>query len=120
MADGRAALSVVVATVAATFNYTLSQAVVNPVTGVTSVITRQVTASANGPLDATVAATKSARTLSTATTIIQGTALLNVSEGQVAASGDPVIVSIITLSVSGFKQSDTAPTSTTTTTTSGG
>lgn len=93
----------------ATFTYTLSQSVVNPITGVATVITRQVTASANGPLSATVASSKAARTLSAATTILQGSAALNISEGQVSASGDPIIVSIISLSVSGFKQSDTAP-----------
>lgn len=95
----------------ATFNYTLSQTVTNPVTGVTTVLTRSVTASATGPLTATVASSKSAKTLSASTTILQGLATLNISEGQVAANGDPVIVSIISLSVSGFKQSDTAPTS---------
>jgi hypothetical protein len=93
----------------ATFNYTLSQLVTNPNTGATTVITRQVTASANGPLSATVASSKSAKTLSAATTILQGLATLNISEGQVAANGDPIIVNIISLSVSGFKQSDTAP-----------
>jgi hypothetical protein len=94
----------------ASFNYTLSQTVVNPNTGATTVITRPVTASANGPLNATVAPSKSSRSFSAATTILQGLATLNISEGQVAANGDPIIVSIISLSVSGFKQSDTAPT----------
>jgi hypothetical protein len=102
----------------ASFNYTLSQTVTDN-DGKTTVITRPITASVNGPLDATVASAKS-KTLSTATTILQGTATLNISEGHVAANGDPIIVSIVSLSVSGFKQSDTAPTTTTTTTTGGG
>jgi hypothetical protein len=34
---------------------------------------------------------------------------LNISEGQVNASNDPIIVSILSLSVSGYKQSDAAP-----------
>lgn len=101
----------------ATFNYTLSQTVTDSA-GVTTVITRPVTASANGPIAATVASGK-ANKIGTSATLIQGTATLNIAQGQVAANGDPVIVSIVSLSVSGFKQSDTA-TATTTTTGSGG
>lgn len=107
----------------ATYDYTLSEKVTDieiDANGVrtftTKIITTPVTASANGPLSATVASSKSASALSTSTTILQGLATLNVSQGQVAANGDPIIVSIISLSVSGFKQSDTAPTGTTITT----
>jgi hypothetical protein len=94
----------------ATFNYNLSRSVTDS-SGNTTIVTIPVTATANGPLAATVASTKS-KNLSTSTTILQGTATLNVAEGQVSASGDPIIVSILSLTVSGFKQSDTAPTST--------
>ena len=90
----------------ATFNFTKSQIVEG------EVLTTEVTAHASGPLYATVAATKSARTLSTATTILQGSAILSISEGQVAENNDPIIVSTLSLTVSGYKQSDAAPIST--------
>jgi hypothetical protein len=97
----------------AIFNFNISRTVTDS-TGATTVVTIPVTAHANGPLDATVAASKAARTLSTASTILQGSATLNISEGQVAANNDPIVVSILSLSVSGFKQSDAEPTTTTT------
>jgi hypothetical protein len=97
----------------ATFNYNLSHTVTDPF-GFTTVVTIPVTATANGPLEAAVGSFKSAKTLSASTTILQGTATLNIAEGQVSANGDPIIVSILSLTVSGFKQSNTAPTSTTT------
>jgi hypothetical protein len=97
----------------ATFNFNLSRTVTDS-TGATTIVTIPVTATANGPLEATVGSFKSSKTLSTATTILQGTATLNIAEGQVNASNDPIIVSILSLTVSGFKQSDTAPASTTT------
>ncbi len=96
----------------ATFNYNLSRTVTDS-SGNTTVVTIPVTATANGPLNASVGTFKSANSLSTASTVIQGSATLNIAEGQVSANGDPVIVSILSLAVSGFKQSDTAPTSTT-------
>lgn len=101
----------------ASFNFTVSRTVTDTIGDIilTRIVTIPVTAHANGPLDATVAAAKSARTLSAASTILQGSATLNISEGQVDANNAPIIVSILSLSVSGFKQSDTAPTTTTTT-----
>jgi hypothetical protein len=98
----------------ATYNFNLSRTVTDS-SGNVTVVTIPITATANGPLDAAVGSFKSAKNLSAATTILQGTATLNIAEGQVAANGDPVIVSILSLTVSGFKQSDTAPASTTTT-----
>ena len=98
----------------ATYNFNLSRTVTDSA-GNTTIVTIPITATANGPLEATVGSFKSAKTLSAATTILQGTATLNIAEGQVGANGDPIIVSILSLTVSGFKQSDTAPTSTTTT-----
>jgi hypothetical protein len=110
----------------ARFNYNLLVPVTDEVVGsngnttlITRIETLAVTAHANGPLNATVASGK-ANKIGTSATLLQGTATLNISEGQVAANGDPVIVSILSLSVSGFKQSDTAPTTSTTTTTGGG
>jgi hypothetical protein len=103
----------------ARFSYSVPKTVTDTIidsNGGTIIISRvvnvTVTANANGPLDATVSATKSARTLSASTTIIQGSATLNISQGEIAANGDPVVVSILSLSVSGFKQSDSAPTTT--------
>jgi hypothetical protein len=95
----------------ATYNFNLSRTVTSS-TGATTIVTIPITATANGPLEAAVGSFKSAKTLSTSSTIIQGTATLNIAEGQVNASNDPIIVSILSLTVSGFKQSDTAPTGT--------
>ena len=81
-------------------------------TSKTTFQTLAISAHANGPLDATIATTKSAHNLSAATTVLRGSATMNISEGQIAANGDPVIVKILTLTVSGFKQSDAEPTST--------
>jgi hypothetical protein len=94
----------------ARFNYTLSQSVTD-ILGVVHIVTTTVTATANGPLEATAAVTKS-KNLGTAATILQGSAILNVAQGQIAANGDPVIADILSLTVSGYKQSDTAPTGT--------
>jgi hypothetical protein len=93
----------------ATYNFNLSRTVTDPL-GFVSIVTIPVTATANGPLQAAVGSFKSAKTLSASTTVIQGTATLNIAEGQVNASNDPIIVSILSLTVSGFKQSDAAPT----------
>jgi hypothetical protein len=79
--------------------------------GTTHIVTTGVTATANGPLTSTVSAIKS-KNLVTASTIMKGSAVLNVAQGRVAANGDPVIVEILSLTVSGYKQSDTAPTGT--------
>ena len=94
----------------ATFNYNLS-VVVRDSDGSTHIDTVPVTATANGPLTSTVSAIKS-KNLTTSSTIMQGSAVLNISQGGVAANGDPVIVDVLSLTVSGYKQSDAAPTST--------
>jgi hypothetical protein len=71
-------------------------------------VTVQVTATANGPLEATVASTRS--NLGTAGTTMRGTAVLNVSQGKVdRTTNDLIIVDILSLTVSGYKQSDAAP-----------
>jgi hypothetical protein len=89
----------------ATFNYNISVLVGGQVE------TIPVTATANGPLLSTVSSTKNKNT-GTASTVMQGTAVLNISQGEVAANGDPVLVDILSLTVSGYKQSDAAPTGT--------
>lgn len=93
----------------ATFTFNVSHTETDS-SGKPIVVTIPVTATANGPLEATVGSFKSSRTLSAATTILQGTAVLNIAEGQVNASNDPIIVSILSMTVSGFKQSDAEPT----------
>ncbi len=95
----------------ASYNYTLSRTITDPTTGTQSIATIPVTASAQGPIDASVAASKSASLFSSSTTILRGTAALSISEGQVAANGDPIIASNLSLIVTGVKQSNTAPSS---------
>ena len=94
----------------ATFNYNLS-VVIRDSDGSTHIDTVPVTATANGPLTSTVSAIKS-KNLTTSSTIMQGSAVLNISQGGVAANGDPVIIDVLSLTVSGYKQSDAAPTGT--------
>lgn len=94
----------------ATFNYNLS-VIVTDSDGTTHIDTVAVTATANGPLESTASSTKNKNT-GIASTILQGTAVLNIAQGHVAANGDPVIVDILSLTVSGYKQSDVAPTGT--------
>ena len=95
------------ATIQGVLNATYNFSVTN-----SSGLTVQVTANANGPLDATVASTKS-KNLGTSSTTMRGTAVLNISQGLVnGATFDPIIADILSLTVSGYKQSDTAPTGT--------
>jgi hypothetical protein len=92
----------------ATFNYNLSVVVTDSLGS--HIDTVPITATANGPLTSTVSSAKS-KNLGTSSTIMRGTASLSISQGEVAANGDPVVVDILSLTVSGYKQSDTAPTS---------
>jgi len=95
----------------ATYNFSVSQRVTD-ILGIEHVETTTITATANGPLDTTVSSTKT-KNLGTASTILQGSAVINISHGQVNGSTlAPVIVDILSLTVSGYKQSDTAPTGT--------
>jgi hypothetical protein len=94
----------------ATFNFNVST-VVTDSDGTSHIDTIPVTATANGPLNSTVSAAKS-NNLTTSSTIMRGSAVLNIAQGHVAANGDPVIVDILSLTVSGYKQSNTAPTGT--------
>jgi hypothetical protein len=60
-------------------------------------------------LNAKVAASKSSRFTATSTTIVRGEAVINTFQNSAAQTGDPVVISVITLLVSGVKQSDVAP-----------
>jgi hypothetical protein len=86
----------------ATFDFTLTRTFVNPITGEVTTTTTQVTASANGNL----------RTRISSALRLAGTATLNISQGQVDGANEPVVTCEMTLRVSGFKQSNTAPGST--------
>ena len=91
----------------ASFNYTLHVPVTttdangNTSTTFTDV---SVTASAAGPINATVSTAKSASAFSSSATILTGDATLNISEGGVAANGDPLLTSVLSLLVTGIKQ----------------
>ena len=81
-------------------------------TSKTTFQTLAISATANGPLTSTVSSIKS-KNLGTSSTIMQGTATLSVSQGAVNTStGAPIITDILSLTVSGYKQSDAAPTGT--------
>jgi len=94
----------------ATYNYSLSR-LITDADGSTHIEVSAVTASARGPIDATVAASQSAALFGSSTSILRGEASLSISQGQVADSGDPVITSVLSLVVSGVKQSSTVSTS---------
>ncbi len=94
---------------AATFNYNV-QTISTDSAGVTKIITTPVTATVNGSMDAKLSTSKTARVSTTTSTIIKGTAFLDIEQGGVTASGDPVINGVISLSVTGFRQSTTPPT----------
>ncbi len=99
----------------ATFDYDLST-LVQDADGSQHFETISVTASALGPINATIASSKSSRFTSSTTTILRGDASLSISQGEVAPNGDPVIVSFLSLVVFGVKQSNAATGSTTITT----
>ena len=87
----------------ASFNYTLSFI---DDSGMLQSI--EVTASANGPINADIDTSRSSASFSGSVTILRGEATLFISQGQVADNGDPVIESVLSLTVMGVKQSDTA------------
>ncbi len=64
--------------------------------------TLDVTASANGSLETNI--TDTPRSFSTASTRLQGTALLNISQGPIEPTGKPISC-CLDLDVVGFKQS---------------
>jgi hypothetical protein len=89
----------------ASFNSNLSR-LLTDADGTQHIDTISVTATANGPINATVAQSQSASFFALATTILRGDATLSISQGGVAANGDPIITSVLSLTVSGVKQSD--------------
>ena len=93
----------------------------SPVTTCTeSSTTEQVTATANGNLNASVFNAQSQSGNATGSTRLRGGATIDISHGTVdSVTLAPIVECEMTLHVGGFKQTDTAQTSTTTTTTTG-
>lgn len=94
---------------AATFNFTISQPTTDSA-GNTTILSIPVTATVNGSMNANVTTARSSGFSSVANTILRGGAILYIEQGRVSSNGDPIIDSVLSLSVSGFKQSNTAVT----------
>ena len=77
---------------------------------ITGGVTTPVTATVNGSMDAKLSTSKTARVFTTSSTIIRGTAFLDIEQGAAPVAGDPVINGTISLSVTGFRQSTAPPT----------
>jgi hypothetical protein len=95
----------------ATFNFTVTRTFINPITGEVTTTTTDVTAEANGKLDARISG-GSSQFLSVTATRLSGTATLDISQGQVNADLSPHVTCEMRLFVTGFKQSTTATTAT--------
>lgn len=107
------------AVLSATFNFTLTETTPCPIPTpapacTPSTTTQEVTASANGNLDAHIKS--QSRSVFGATSVrLVGSATIDISQGQVdPGSLEPIITCHMMLKVTGFKQTDTAPTSSTT------
>ena len=107
------------AVLSATFNYTLTFPptpcpVPTPAPACTpSSFSQEVTASANGTLDAHIKNQLSRSLLGANSVRLVGSATIDISQGQVsAATLEPIVTCHMMLKVTGFKQTDTAPTST--------
>ena len=93
---------------AASYNFNLQRTEVdddgNPV-----VVSIPITATANGPIQSRVIAPRSGRI--GAATRLKGDATLSITGGFVSSgTGEPIVTSVLSLAVTGFKQSDTAVT----------
>jgi hypothetical protein len=95
----------------ATFDFTVTEHFFNPVTGEITTTMTDVTADANGKLDAKISG-GSSQFSPVAATRLSGTATLDISQGQVNADLSPHVTCEMNLVVTGFKQSSTATTAT--------
>jgi hypothetical protein len=103
----------------ATFNYTIQELQTTTTTSSSGVVTTgtelvsvPITAHANGSINAKFS-TRAAQINTTSNTTLKGSATLAIEQGRVnTTTGDPVIDSVLSLSVSGFRQSTTAPNTT--------
>jgi hypothetical protein len=106
------------AVLSASFNFTLTETTPCPVVTpepspacTPSTTTQEITASATGSLDAHIKSQLSQASLGAASVRLVGSATIDVSQGQVdSATLIPIITCAMLLKVSGFKQTDTAPT----------
>jgi len=107
------------AVLSATFNFTLTETTPCPVVSpepspacTPSSTSQQVTASANGSLDAHIKNQSSQTFLGASSVRLVGSATIDISQGEVnAVTLEPIITCHMMLKVRGFKQTDTAPTS---------
>ncbi|HEX8679140.1 MAG TPA: hypothetical protein VF683_04240 [Chthoniobacterales bacterium] len=97
----------------ASFNFNLQRTELNE-DGKPVVVSIPITATANGPISTTVVTPTNARGATGAATRLTGEATLSITGGFVSGStGEPIVTSVLLLSVTGFKQSTTAAASTT-------
>jgi hypothetical protein len=103
------------AVLSASFNFTLTETTPCPLPTpapacTPSSTTQEVTASANGNLNAHIKS-QSSRTFFGATSVrLVGSATIDISQGQVNVALEPIVTCHMALKVTGFKQTDTAPT----------
>ncbi len=97
------------AIIEASFDYSISRTVIDPTTGVATIVTIPVTASTNGTLNTTL---DTVRNGATSNVLMTGTATMNVSNGNVDSSGNFIIDRVIDYSVSGYKQTSTVASTT--------
>lgn len=92
----------------ATYNFNLQRTQLDA-SGNPTVVSIPVTATANGPISANVVAPKNGA--HGTSTRLNGQATLSITGGFVSGTtGEPIVTSILSLVVSGFRQSTTAPT----------
>lgn len=105
------------AVLSASFNFTLTEITPCPIPTPSpnctpSATTQEVTASANGSLAAHIKSLSSRNAFGATSVRLVGSATIDISQGQVsAATLEPIITCHMMLKVTGFKQTDTAPTS---------
>ncbi len=90
----------------ASFNYNVTVAVPGQ-NGSVNLETIEVTATANGPINAKIANARSASSAGGSVTRLRGDATLSISSGSLEGDLDPSINRILSLVVSGIKQSNT-------------
>ncbi|HME88174.1 MAG TPA: hypothetical protein VKE30_03070 [Chthoniobacterales bacterium] len=98
----------------ATFDFTVTRTFINPVTGEVTTTTESVTAQANGGLKANITSVRSQSSFGATAVRLADDATLNIDHGEVNADNQPCITCYMTLKVRGFKQTNTAPTTSTT------
>ena len=89
----------------ATYNFSVSVPVPGQ-NGSVTIETIEVTATANGPITAKIASGRSASVLGGSVTRLRGDATLHISQGNLEDNLDPTIDRILSLVVSGIKQSN--------------